>query len=1150
MKLFRGFIIFTITALFVCLVSAQSWKSNDLFRKGVDSYKSGNYDEAIRLFEQCKELDEKELPQESNRKYFSDVWIASSFYKKGDIEKAKAASRYYYAPPIDRALTVISDSLQDIGDRFKDEDPETTLKYYLEALEYEKPVFGEDHPLYANTLCNIGALYFEMDEMDEAADYFNKGVAIHRQAPFVDEYLAKILHHGGVINFYAGRIEEALDMLRQRVEICNRLADIDSIMMAQAYCDYAMVEYQVSQSYTNCIDNQKKGLDIYRKILADDDETIVQEENVLTRMLADAGRLSECAEILEHQVERIERLQGKGTDEWLEKIDVLSYIYKINNQIDKAIAKQIQYADELRLMPDRKKELGEALANLARYMDENGNSAEALNIIEESCALYEAMGDTASSGYMSALNTAASVYLNLLMINKAMENITKVLEIGKNYGLEDDDQYTKALNLAMILADKAGLDDLASDLNMRVFERLLNKEEAVDSVALATNIQNQASILISQGEYDEALQYIYKALSIQASHLGRDHPDFASSCNTAANLAAKMGDKDMAIDFLDQTVRIYRPLNHANYTFALRNRGLIHLELGHKEEALRDITEAIGLTNDKIRNEFSFLSPAEQKYFWREYREFYEGKIPLYTLELNHPVMNANAFDALLLTKGILLNTEISLRHLLLESNDRSLIEKYNRLIDIQTDLNNQYRLAENERTADVNLLQRDMEALQRDLVNSSKAYGNYTSHMSITMQDVQEKMAPEDVAIEFMRIEPDEGPAQYAALVLKKAATFPALVVLCDEEQLRPYAFDPTNVDDGGLYSLIWEPLEPHLNPGGRVYFSPAGTLHELSLENASTPNGNLLSSRYHLNRLSSTREIAFAPTPAEGRATLFGNINYNASINDMIAAAGNIKPTSNTVYDTELLAAADIAKENSRSLADRFAREGDSEIVPLPGTKREIDAILPLLSKSTKYEGNEATETTLKALSGTSPAVLHIATHGIYYSEEDSQEADLDFMRFDREYSNVANREDETLSRSGLLMTGASNAFFNYDEIPADIDDGVVTAQEISLLDLRGLDLVTLSACDTGRGEINGDGVFGLQRGFKKAGAQSILMSLWKVDDNATCMLMTEFYKNWNAGLSKYEALEKAKETVRTQPDWGDPKYWAAFILLDAIN
>ena len=122
----------------------------------------------------------------------------------------------------------------------------------------------------------------------------------------------------------------------------------------------------------------------------------------------------------------------------------------------------------------------------------------------------------------------------------------------------------------------------------------------------------------------------------------------------------------------------------------------------------------------------------------------------------------------------------------------------------------------------------------------------------------------------------------------------------------------------------------------------------------------------------------------------------------------------------------------------------------------------------------------------------------------------------------------------------------------IPEGYDDGILTAQEISSLDLSGMKLVVLSACQTGDGEITGDGVFGLQRGFKKAGVQSLLMSLWPVDDAATSLLMTEFYRNWVIKkLKKYDALEQAKQTVRLHKDrgWDNPKYWAAFILLDDL-
>ena len=193
------------------------------------------------------------------------------------------------------------------------------------------------------------------------------------------------------------------------------------------------------------------------------------------------------------------------------------------------------------------------------------------------------------------------------------------------------------------------------------------------------------------------------------------------------------------------------------------------------------------------------------------------------------------------------------------------------------------------------------------------------------------------------------------------------------------------------------------------------------------------------------------------------------------------------------------------------------------------------------------------------------------------------LSFLMLD---NNATRRgvEDKALTRSGLLFAGANNALTG-KKLPHGVDDGILTANEISQLDFRDMDLVVLSACQTGLGEIKGDGVFGLQRGFKKAGAKSIMMSLWKVDDEATRLLMTQFYKNLTSGMSKHESLKQAQKylreyevevemaqdsrhqisahakeqaqqeankekTTKKVKKYQDPYFWAGFILLDALN
>ena len=181
----------------------------------------------------------------------------------------------------------------------------------------------------------------------------------------------------------------------------------------------------------------------------------------------------------------------------------------------------------------------------------------------------------------------------------------------------------------------------------------------------------------------------------------------------------------------------------------------------------------------------------------------------------------------------------------------------------------------------------------------------------------------------------------------------------------------------------------------------------------------------------------------------------------------------------------------------------------------------------------GVSATETTFKNLSGEKKKIIHIATHGFYWTEEKAQKKNVSFSpRLEDDDNNTV---DNAMTRSGLLFSGA-NLTFDHKPIPNEEDDGVLTAQEVSHLDLRGLDLLVLSACQSGQGEISGDGVFGLQRGFKMAGAQSIIMSLWSVNDKATQIMMTEFYKAYTTHPKTRRASIYGKNVNFQMPSMGD--------------
>jgi CHAT domain-containing protein len=178
-----------------------------------------------------------------------------------------------------------------------------------------------------------------------------------------------------------------------------------------------------------------------------------------------------------------------------------------------------------------------------------------------------------------------------------------------------------------------------------------------------------------------------------------------------------------------------------------------------------------------------------------------------------------------------------------------------------------------------------------------------------------------------------------------------------------------------------------------------------------------------------------------------------------------------------------------------------------------------------------------------------VHIATHGFHLPFQDH--SDLDSI-----INNNSTYEDDMLQRCGLVFAGANNVALGNRNIPDDIEDGILSASEIANLDLFNTELVVMSACQTGLGMVGDDGVFGLQRAFKKAGAQSVMMTLWSVDDKVTQKLMTEFYKGLMYGLSKYDALKNAQQQIRQMTftnstgerhSGNNPYYWAPFVILD---
>lgn len=523
---------------------------------------------------------------------------------------------------------------------------------------------------------------------------------------------------------------------------------------------------------------------------------------------------------------------------------------------------------------------------------------------------------------------------------------------------------------------------------------------------------------------------------------------------------------------------------------------------GNERQALEDKQRVFDIISHNMERNFAFLTESERAAYWNKYRMETQDMLGFArNFKLREGEFIDYVYDQQLLSKGILLSAESALQRAIEE--DASLAATYNKIRGLRK------RAMETSVTPqDAEKATLEADRLERELTSKANGVSEFLNFMKIRTRDVKERLHNGEVAIEFGECPKGKDSVMYSAIILCPEWEHAHFVWLCEARDIVR--------DRENLTNLIWNPILREL--GGRsvtkIYFAPTGLLYQLPIESHRMSDGQIVGEKYKMYRMSSTRWLAAGDNSVDGQGTvLYGDLQYDASIK----------------YLAEDMKRYPKSKVRSAGVDFGKSRGTVSELEPLPATKREIESIAGIVRNDVRTKrGKEGTEASFKALSGQKKRIIHVATHG-FYSE---------------------GKDKEVLNNSGLFFAGANNAYMG-ERLPDGVEDGVLTAKEVADLNFTGLDLLVLSACETGLGSVAADGVFGLQRGFKKAGAKSILMSLWKVDDAATCKLMTEFYANWLLrNMTKHDALEVAKKSVRETKGWENPMYWAAFILLDVVE
>ena len=325
-------------------------------------------------------------------------------------------------------------------------------------------------------------------------------------------------------------------------------------------------------------------------------------------------------------------------------------------------------------------------------------------------------------------------------------------------------------------------------------------------------------------------------------------------------------------------------------------------------------------------------------------------------------------------------------------------------------------------------------------------------------------------------------------------------------------------------LYQKLWQPLIHALGDKQQVFLIPDGILHLLPFKALQDEQGQYLNQKIQITRLGSAREIVIPPLNNKTTtSTIFANPVYAAKSAELSTNAGKNRTVSRSL----------------RGL----------EFSPLPGTKAESESIQQILQNMQQpvklYSQLNATEMAIRQEK--SPRILHIATHGFFLENIKVPEGTGKTGRVQFSESGKADltNVENPLARSGLALTYANQGISGINQ--ADGSDGILTAMEVLNLQLEGTELVTLSACNTGVGEISvGEGVYSLNRAFQEAGAKAVLSTLWSISDEGTNHFMQKFYHRFLNNQPAQQALQETQDELKNSKKWQDPFYWAPFVMM----
>ncbi|EPX58744.1 hypothetical protein D187_003705 [Cystobacter fuscus DSM 2262] len=805
--------------------------------------------------------------------------------------------------------------------------------------------------------------------------------------------------------------------------------------------------------------------------------------------------------------------------------------------------------------------VGNALNGLAILYWKQGLYDQAEPLYQRSLAIQEAARGRNHPEVAPALGNLALLYMEQGLYAQAEPLFLRSLALREQAMGKSDPVVAHVLQQLAVLYMRKGLPDRAEPLLQRalaIWESLdKNHPDAVYPTVTLSNLYWR------QGLYARAESILQRALVLCESSLGK-HPLVAILYNNLANLYLDQGRYDRAEPYARRALAIREATlspNHPDVAASLRTLGELHLFRRRSRDALPLLTRAFAMVELRLRHEALGFSESRLATFLQYLREEEER---IYALQRANPEdagVRRLALTAALLLKGRSVDETAKTSRVIYRSLGAEAHDMFERLRGLRTQLTQLTlegpgSLAPAEHQRRLRELTHQCDALEAELAQRSAPLRALAAlpGPEVIVDRVAAALPRDSALLELISytdrpLAPKAGhskaqpPGQqrYLALVLfpngrtraldlgPAAPIDTAATALRDALARRDAAFQaPAQV----LYQRAFRPLLPLLGDTRHVFLSTDG-------------------------------QLGLVPFTAlhDGRQFLVDSFDftYLTSGKDLLPRSQQEAPSHSVVVVADpdfgaLLPAPSASPANAATPAGRSssldsffstlrADVAEHPWTPLPGSRQEAEAIQRLVPQAQLFLGAEATKERLLHLP--TPGVLHLATHGFFLEAAPAPEGSRGLGHFGAMGDGApVPLSANALLRSGLVLAGASApSASSTARTPPEV--ALVTALELAGLNLWGTQLVVLSACDTGRGDVKiGQGVYGLRRAFVAAGAETVVMSLWKVNDETTRELMEAYYRNLLTGQGRAAALREAMRSLRaTRPH---PHYWAPFIAV----